>query len=76
MRLEGDGNDEVEEQETLAGSSHGVQWASFYMWSRAPWGPKKGPKKGAQRKGTIFIDGPSMIIVDGPSMNIIDGVHP
>ena len=27
----------------------------------------------AQRKGTIFIDGPSMIIIDGPSMNINDG---
>ena len=34
-------------------------------------GPMKGPKKGAQRKGTIFIDGyPSMIFIDGcPTMN-------
>ena len=40
----------------------------------APWGPKKSPKKEGQRKGTIFIDGPSMIIIDGPSMNaFIDG---
>ena len=36
-------------------------------------GPKEGPKERAQRKGTIFIDGPSMIIIDGPSMNINDG---
>ena len=32
---------------------HGAQKA-------APWSPTKGPKKGDQRKGTIFIDGPSM----------------
>jgi len=50
--------------------------------ARAPWGPKerpqrraqrKGPKESNQRKGTIFIDGPSMIIIDGPSMNINGG---
>ena len=30
-------------------------------------GPKeRKPKEEAQRKGTIFIDGPSMIIIDGP----------
>ena len=50
------------------------------MAARAPWQP--GPH-GAQRlphgdkerekKGTIFIDGPSMIIIDGPSMNMNDG---
>ena len=38
-----------------------------------PKGGPMGPKKGAQKKGTIFIDGPSMIIIDGPSMNINDG---
>ena len=42
---------------------------------RDPWGPKKGPKKGDQRKGTIFIDGPSIIIIDGPSMNSLMDVH-
>ena len=34
---------------------------------RGPWGPKEG----AQRKGTIFIDGFPLIFIDGyPSMNI------
>ena len=46
--------------------------------------PKKGPKKGAQRKGTIFIDGPSMDslmvsineFIDGyPSLNSLMDVH-
>ena len=43
--------------------------------------PKKGPKKGVQRKGTIFIDGPSMDslmvsineIIDGNPLIFIDG---
>ena len=45
------------------------RWAELWpQMSMEPKGkaPKKGPKKGAQRKGTIFIDGPSMIIIDGP----------
>ena len=34
----------------------------------------RGPKEGAQKKDTVFIDGyPSMIFIDGPSMNINDG---
>ena len=55
----------------------GVVWWGGVRWaSRAEEGMRNGglkePKEGAQRKGTIFIDGcPSMHTNDGhPSMNI------
>ena len=58
------------------------------LTARAPWGLKerpkeRGPKKGDQRKGTIFIDGPSMNslmvsineFIDGNPLIFIDGAH-
>ena len=53
-----------------------VQGTIGHASGPGPLGPKGGPmepKEKAQRKGTAFIGGPSMIIIDGFPLRFIDG---